>query len=1322
MGHPVDEDLIKIVSDQVANLEHELEVMRKSGIDEAQKIRDALHSVKLEIAKFYNRLTNLEKNMAHVELRQDALERKQGETDSKVRALVSSLEGNLNASSNDIAFLIPSRNDYFYGREDELSSIADNLKGRTSRFAHTAICGLGGVGKTSLALEFCWRHKSKYPGGIFWISGENNRVFQNSVREMALEIQITTFEDDFSLTLARALAWLKKQSQLWCLVVDNLDELEMSGDMRKLIRGKWKQGARGHLILTTRREPREIWKEAGIEESSCIELKCLGQEESVTFLRRQTGKIDGEDKDICELAIELGGLPLALNQAAAYIKYLSCSMREYVEQYKFHKIELLKKMEIQESDECTSRDRLAVHTTWLMNFEHITNSSRYPKDLRVAATLVMEISSFLGPDDIPLEVINEGLPQLDFPCLVNVLSSPFGRKEVMSLLTNLSLFQQFGSNSYCVHRLVQEVVRGWMDEKREDDAFSKEFFSKEFSYIAGTRLMHFAFVNTCSPVEACEGFAEDAAVYSVENPPSLYLWGKLASHATYLQEHLLSFATKNEESLSVLLYTEETLCLLNEVAISYSVAREQVKAQEIQKQKLEFLTHFEQPPSHETLKRILHFNMPLRDSYHKLISHCMKERPLSNRDDIVEAEDKASGLRQKGNEAVKCEEYEKALDLYSKGIELYTNDYRLFCNRALCYLKLNKPQNALSDCEQCLTLHPFYCKALHRKAWALDKLVKRGFDHLQGSAVATAALAHYFDSNAGNKEVIQKMFPGLLYDVIGNSTELDFVLRMPQANKTYLLLEGEYTVSFLTVENDLQVVGLGSGAVLNCRGGFAIGNSKCYLENVTLPGGSPPLVCHGQTALVQVNHCHISAGFAGCQDYPECNGGVGCVAEPPCKQTNESSGKPKSSGIAGWSGIQIHQGGKGYIDHCQIHHCGSEGAVVEGEGSYLVIRNCELYRNPKDGLQTRNGGQLVASENKVYDNGRCGFSIGPDAGRCLIRSNAIFENRKDGVHVVKSRLEVSVDSNDIHHNMAFGIFSDDSHVSATNNKIFENVFWGILCKLKSSANIMDNVIFSNKCGGICVDASFPGQISVKSNVVRDHAGPWLLNQELEKFFGAGSTSSVFNPLLYLLQGEPRYDSIPFTVEDNQEFNNIEGLFHPAESIAAVPSKCCCCSKELREASLRRCRDCFVAVYCGKECLEKHLPRHKSLCEVLFSRFSTTVNFPLLPPSMRKVNYVTLRPTYKGPRPKGNSRQAFIVKIQTMSLNSDPEQLLPVYDQSHTLDCLIQSSEVFHVVMECGSLGGAFKFTAKKAFFWAAFAAGGKKLNIFLNHLAPYQNW
>ena len=348
--------------------------------------------------------------------------------------------------------------------------------------------------------------------------------------------------------------------------------------------------------------------------------------------------MEDEGNEIQELASDLGGLPLALDQAAAYIKYLSCSIKDYVEQYRVQNGELLKKMKVQEPDESTSRDRLAVHTTWLMNFEHITNSGWYKKELRVAATLIMEISAYLGPDDIPSVVINEGLPPVECPSLVDVISSPLGRKEVMSLLTSLSLFQQFGTNSYCVHRLVPEVIRGWMDEKRKEDTFNKEFFTKEFVFIAGTRFLHHALVNTRSPVEVCEDFREDA-VFSVENPPSLNIWGKLASHATYFQEHVFDFTAKNEQLAPALLFTEEAVRLLNEVAISFSVAREKVKAQQIQKRKLEFLTHLKQPPSEETLKIRLYFSMPLKDRYYKLISHCMRERS-SIREDLSEAKSK----------------------------------------------------------------------------------------------------------------------------------------------------------------------------------------------------------------------------------------------------------------------------------------------------------------------------------------------------------------------------------------------------------------------------------------------------------------------------------------------------------------------------------------------------------------------------------------------------------------------------------------------------------------------------------------------------------
>lgn len=95
---------------------------------------------------------------------------------------------------------------------------------------------------------------------------------------------------------------------------------------------------------------------------------------------------------------------------------------------------------------------------------------------------------------------------------------------------------------------------------------------------------------------------------------------------------------------------------------------------------------------------------------------------------------------------------------------------------------------------------------------------------------------------------------------------------------------------------------------------------------------------------------------------------------------------------------------------------------------------------------------------------------------------------------------------------------------------------------------------------------------------------------------------------------------------------------------------------------------------------------------------------------------------EGPKPKRNSLEKFIVKIQTKNLNSHPLQVLTTYDKSLTVDCHIQSPEVFNVIMECGVLGALHKSTSKKVFFWAMFAERGEKLTIFLDRLAPYQEW
>ena len=368
MGCPLDKDLMKLISVEVANLEKEVENIRNTSTDEAKKIWDALQTIRDEIDEFDKRIADIEKrleeerkqrlekqeemsgtigdisiDLTKLEKRQDiseenisqlegrqsdlettvssvkdeqaglasevgALKIQQTRLDSRVKALE---EGSLSATADTKIFQVPYRNPCFCGRDSELETIAAQLKNTGNGCVHSVICGLGGVGKTSLAVEFLCRHEGEYPGGIFWISGENNNIFQRYISELAR--QIGTFENDFSSSLSRTLDWLRRREESWCLVVDNLDELEMSTDMRKLLTGHWKHAARGHIIITTRREVAQIGEETGIEEQCCIELKCLTEEEGIQFLRMRTGKTGGEDSDINELVRELGGLPLALD-------------------------------------------------------------------------------------------------------------------------------------------------------------------------------------------------------------------------------------------------------------------------------------------------------------------------------------------------------------------------------------------------------------------------------------------------------------------------------------------------------------------------------------------------------------------------------------------------------------------------------------------------------------------------------------------------------------------------------------------------------------------------------------------------------------------------------------------------------------------------------------------------------------------------------------------------------------------------------------------------------------------------------------------------
>ncbi|HEX3554257.1 MAG TPA: tetratricopeptide repeat protein [Thermoanaerobaculia bacterium] len=343
--------------------------------------------------------------------------------------------------------------DLLKGRDEELRTLETNLHGSAAATAITqtqAIHGLGGIGKTRLAVEYAWRSGDRYDAALFVVvdSAEALRSGLAGLTRLGLTGLVPVPSRAQEEEVAAVLAWLREHER-WLLILDNVDTNEAAEAVRKIL-----PQLQGKPVLITSR--RRNWP-AGIRKQPLDEL---GPEEATAFLLQRTDEVRTPSKDdperVRQLAGILDGLPLALEQAAAYIARHQMTFSKYLEIWEKERESVLDWRDNDQTEYPAS-----VAATWQTTF----------RQLHSTAAALLRLTAYLAPDPIPLDMFEKGTGIVEEA--VGLLleeagqeTSPQAVREGLAELADYSMIVREGETG-TVHRMVQEVVRSRIPEERQ---------------------------------------------------------------------------------------------------------------------------------------------------------------------------------------------------------------------------------------------------------------------------------------------------------------------------------------------------------------------------------------------------------------------------------------------------------------------------------------------------------------------------------------------------------------------------------------------------------------------------------------------------------------------------------------------------------------------------------------------------------------------------------------------------------------------------------------------------------------------------------------
>ena len=1093
-------------------------------------------------------------------------------------------------------FYAPVRNQYFSGRTRELLELKRVLKrdniAQEKKVCMAAVCGMGGIGKTSLVTEYAHKMKNYYQGGVYWFSAENDTFFELSVNNTAFKLE-ALFLGNFDLTLTNTLSKISQISEPCLIVLDCLDKLNLTPNILKFLSDVSRHRISGDCVLLTRRNESLLIEDVpSLAKERCLSLTCLEVEEAKQFLFKRTG-LSGEENASSmaqKIAEELGGLPLALEQAGACIKSTRCNFTNYFQQYQKEHLKLLERRKAKPASFYESPQRLAVHTTWLLNISHIEESP----DGMVAIRL-MNAFAFLNPTEIEQELVNVGEPPIEDEVFRDCLSSHFGCRTVVKLLTDFSLFKYVHAHSVSTHRLVQELVR----ENLDAEGTAK-------SFVDAVRLLSFAFSNCTSPKKMLDNSDVEERLKRFdlpENPSDYYLWSKLCFHGFYLQQRMEKLLESLEQKYLDSLFAFETAKILNECVVNLSANQNQVEA----KRTLNFayrILDWAPLSNCDTIKRNLSDRclsppiVPLPKWLQIGIKQCClppmsslealdeKLRVVTGGAHSFELKENVEKLRLKGNEYFKDGLYQEAEEAYSTAIDMSKGtpafNPLLLTNRASAYIKLNQCDAALKDANEYILRFPDCWKGYARKALALDDKV---------SAEIAAALASYYFRLKGSSCIFSEYqpfkgsFPELkeriyICDTVDQLKEALVLSNAPDCLQVIVLGSKEYNLK-PSVSIFMPLTGL-----LDARKGFTISMRNCIMVGAK-SDGSVIIKFEENMGFNLLEKCMLANLSFSIDNGQILSSPKSWVEILNCNLSSNNA----TSAAVGAQGVF-------YAERCSFTECKAGGLLCVGPG-IVVVDACTFAHNFKAGLEVREGGKLTARNSRIYSNSWDGLTVGPKAAKCDVFDCQIYHNDREGIAVLDDSKQITLMRNNIFGNNSSGIFVKASDVDLRENKFFDNEAWGIWSQTNSWCNASMNEVFFNKRGGVRVGKRLAKETFrpsvVELNTIHDNYGPGYIDylnefEDPRLLFHGGDLSKVGND----------YKSAKFAqniVYKNEEVTIVNETKYSSSWCSGCFGKC---------EELKVCGKCFTAAYCNADCQRSHWSKHKKLCKVLREKSSFLV--------------------------------------------------------------------------------------------------------------------